>query len=325
MAAAVLDRPNGCLPPIRVDRVVADPAVIRTMAREHGPYFMPARYLINAGAANDAKGGSEDVEVPAHLIGPVWRGDWAIDGRPLVDGAEELLTLAPFVDGAREMCGAESIVDPQQVFINLTTPMRGSGFAHVDIPEFVGRDRANAPGWLLQAMGSSRAFEDVRITIVTAVSWFHTGERGFFRYWPEGIERQSVRHEDMWNTAVVGDNDFMFHKVERVGRDDQAAVQGLTIDSTLRHDGDAWRVTESGSSLASYADEDVRISLSWKARVYPSAREKAVAEAGDDALSDAAILERFAEALGEPLAAADLTSPALRDQLQARFPGYAAG
>ena len=139
MTAAVIDRPRGCLPPVRVDRVVEDPATIRAMARTHGPYFMPARYLINAGAANDAKGGSDNTEVPAHLIGPVWRGDWAIEGRPLVDGAQELLTLEPFVSGARQMCGPASVVDPQQVFINLTTPMPGSGFAHVDIPEFVGR------------------------------------------------------------------------------------------------------------------------------------------------------------------------------------------
>ena len=323
--AIALARPNGCLPPVPVDHVVDDPTTIRSMARAHGPYFMPARYLINAGAANDAKGGSETVEVPAHLIGPVWRGDWAIEGRPLVDGAQDLLTLAPFVAGARQMCGPAAVVDPQQVFINLTTPMPGSGFAHVDIPEFVGRDRSNAPGWLLQAMGSSRAFEDVRITIVTAVSWFHTGERGFFRYWPAGIDNPSIRHEDMWNTAVVGDNDFMFHKVERVGRDDQVRVEGLTIDSTLDHDGTGWQVLEDGSSLAAYTDDDVRISLSWKARVYPSHDAKDAATAGQGALADDTVLARFEEALGEPLAAADLTSPALRDQLQARFPGYAAG
>ena len=325
MAAITLDRPNGCLPPVPVERVVDDPDRIRAMARAHGPYFMPARYLLNAGAANDAKAGSESVEAPAHLIGPVWRGDWAIEGRPLVDGADDLLVLEPFVEGARSMCGPDSVVDPQQVFINLTTPMRGSAFAHVDIPEFVGRDRSNAPGWLLQAMGTSRAFEDVRITIVTAVSWFHTGERGYFRYWPEGIDNPSIRHEDMWNTAVVGDNDFMFHKVERVGRDDQSRVEGLTIDSTLDHDGADWQVLEAGSSLATYADDDVRISLSWKARVYPSPAAQEAAEAGTGALADDTILTRFEEALGEPVAAADLTSPALRDQLQARFPGYAAG
>ncbi len=324
-ATPVLARPDGCLLPVSVSRVLDDPARVRELARRTGPFFMPARYLVNAGAANDASSGSEEVEVPAHLIGPVWRGDWAIDGAPLVDGAEDLLTLGPFVEGAQTMCGPDAVVDPQQVFINLTTPMRGVGFAHVDIPEFVGRDRSNAPGWLLQAMGTSRAFEDVRITIVTAVSWFHTGERGYFRYWPRGIDNESVRHEDMWNTAVVGDNDFMFHKVERVGRDDQAPVQGLTIDTTLNHDGDAWQVLEQGSSLATYTDDDVRISLSWKARVHASPAAKDAAESGAGALSDDEILARFAAVLDEPLAADALTSPLLRDQLQARFPGYAAG
>ena len=41
-----LERPNGCLPPIGIDHVVDEPALIRDIARNNGPYFMPARYLI---------------------------------------------------------------------------------------------------------------------------------------------------------------------------------------------------------------------------------------------------------------------------------------
>lgn len=323
-----LERPRGCLAPVIVDRVVDDPDSIRTIARAHGPYFMPARYLVTAAAANDAGVTEGAAEVPSHLIGPVWRGDWAIGGVAQFPEADALLHLEPFVEGARTMCGADAVVDPQQVFVNLSTPMPGSAFSHVDIPEFVGWDRSNAPGWLLQAMGTSRLFEDIRITIVTAVSWFHSGERGYFRYWPNGRDAESVRHEAMWNTAVVGDNDFMHHKVERIGRADQEPVQGLTIDSTLTHDGEAWQVMEGGRSLATYTDDDVRISLSWKARVYASDADRAAAEAGEGTIAAEEIVARFAAALDEPIAATGpdaFASTALRDQLQSRWAGYVPG
>ena len=100
---------------------------------------------------------------------------------------------------------------------------------------------------------------------------------------------------------------------------------GSWYDPTHNGEGIILQVLEDGSSLAAYTDDDVRISLSWKARVYPSHDAKDAATAGQGALADDTVLARFEEALGEPLAAADLTSPALRDQLQARFPGYAAG
>ncbi len=65
------------------------------------------------------------------------------------------------------------------------------------------------------------------------MAWFYTGERGFFRYWPDGRDAPSVRHDNVWNTAVVGDNDFMHHQVERVGPVDAERIDGLTIDAAL--------------------------------------------------------------------------------------------
>lgn len=55
------------------------------------------------------------------------------------------------------------------------------------------RDAHANTGWFLQAMGSSGLFEDVRITIATAVAWFHVGPRCYFRYWPAGRDGDSVR------------------------------------------------------------------------------------------------------------------------------------
>ncbi len=323
-----IERPAGCLTPVALEEVVSDPDRIRDLARVSGPYFMPARYLIDGAAADAAGDGTaKRREVPSYLIGPVWRGNWCMGGKELVPGTADLLTHEGFTSAAREIFAAEVVV-PEQVFVNLTSPMKGSSFSHTDVPEFVGVDRSNAPGWLLLAMGASGLFEAERIAIVTAVSWFHKGERGFFRYWPEGRDAESVRHEDMWNTAVVGDNDFMHHQVERVGPRELGPPEGMTIDTTLDHDGERWRVLEAGETLATYDEEQVRLSLSWKAKVFATEAHREAVARGEGAVDTATALDRLASVMDEPLAESGpdaLSSDALRDQLSTRFSTYRAG
>ena len=213
MAPDTIRRPK---PPIVLAAVVPDGETVRAMARANGPYWQPGRMLTTSGAPRDAATiGDPDLEVDPRLVGPVFRGDWAFD-EALVDGAEALLRHDGFLAAAAAMYRTDVVV-PEQVYVNLTTPLPRTGFSHTDIPEFRGLDRRNAPAWLLSAMGASRLFEAERIHIVTAVAWFYRGEAGGLRYWPEGVEGPSVLHGDTWNTAVVGDNDFMAHEVQRVG------------------------------------------------------------------------------------------------------------
>ncbi|MEQ8839377.1 MAG: hypothetical protein RIB98_00185 [Acidimicrobiales bacterium] len=319
-------RPAGCLPPVAISQVVDDADHVRTMAERNGPYFMPGRYLVGGVPAEAASDGTilKHGDVPPGIIGPVWRGDWATHGRPHIEGADELLHSAVFIEAARQLFDAEIVV-PEQLFVNLTGPRAGDGFSHTDIPEFVGIDRSNAPGWFLTAMGVSGQFEDVRKNIATAVCWFHRGDRGYFRYWPDGRDAPSVRHEDMWNTGVMGDNDFMHHQVERVGEPDAAPVEGLSIDSLLDFDDRGWVVTDEGVELQRLEDRNVRLSLSWKAKVYADGATADAAQSGVGAIDLAEALDRFAAVVDEPLAATGedaLASPALRDQLSSRFTTY---
>lgn len=319
-------RPAGCLPPVTIPRVVDEPDLVRTMAERNGAYFMPGRYLVGGITADAASDGTilKHGDVPAGITGPVWRGDWAIHGQARIDGADELLHSAVFIESARQLFDAE-IVEPEQLFVNLTGPRSGDPFSHTDIPEFVGIDRSNAPGWFLSAMGQSGQFEDVRKNIATAVCWFHRGSRGFFRYWPEGRDAPSVRHEDMWNTGVMGDNDFMHHQVERTGEPDATPVEGLTIDSLLDHDGVDWVVTDEGAELGRLDDPNVRLSLSWKAKVYPDGATADAARSGVGAIGLEEALDRLAAVMDEPVAAHGhdaLSSPELRDQLRSRFTSY---
>ena len=132
----------------------------------------------------------------------------------------------------------------------------------------------------------------------------------------------------MWNTAVMGDNDFMHHQVERIGPRHMGPPENMTLDTLLDHDGEQWVVTEEDEVLARYDDEHVRLSLSWKAKVYADVATRAAADAGEGAIDAETALGRFADIIDEPLAATGpdaLASPELREQLHLRFAGYRTG
>lgn len=281
-----------------IDRVVDDPEFVRALARANAPY----------------PGG--EAWLPG-LVWPTWHSVWALDGQLLFDAAAPLFHHEGFVNAAMEMCGTDEIV-PEALHVNLTTPSRGQPVSHTDMPEFRGVDQSHAPGWFLQVMGASGLFEHVRINVITAVAWFYAGERGYFRYWPTGRDQQSIRHEAMWNTAVVGDNDFMHHKVERTGPGEMMPPAKMTNDTILDCDGDGWILVEDGQVLDHYGDEQVRLSVSWKAKV----RDR---EPRADPITLDDVFARFAEHVGDDFAASstdELFTDAARRQLIARWPGF---
>ena len=290
---------KGCLPPLAIESVFDDPESIRAIARANCPYFH---------------------ENPPDVLWPIWSAPWAAEGKPLVDAAAPLLHHAGFMSAAAEISGADRVV-PQGMYIRLSTPSRAQPVSHTDSPEFRGVDHRRAPGWFLQVMGVSGLFEQERINSVTAVSWFFAGECGFYRYWPGGRGEESIRHEAMWNTAVMGDNDLMHHKVERTGPEDLGPPAEMTVATILDRDGDDWVLIEDGRTLARYADEHVRLSLTWRAHVYDEG-------AGSARLTLDEVYSRMADAIGDDFAASstdELFSDAARKQLIPRWPGFLPG
>ena len=115
-----VDRPLGCLEPVPLTQVVEDPEAVREIARQNGPYFMPARYLISGETAADARNRTPRVvkDAPSYLIGPTWRGDWAFDGNVLVEDSSSLLHHDGFIRAAKELFSCDVVV-PEQVYVNL--------------------------------------------------------------------------------------------------------------------------------------------------------------------------------------------------------------
>ena len=217
------------------------------------------------------------------FIAPWFRGDWAY-GKPLVEGTEVFLEHEGFRSAAQEMFEGGVIV-PQIVYVNLNPPIAQVDPGHVDIPTFRGIDRTEYPVWLLATMLKSGLFERWYVPSVTAVAWYYEGEGGGFTYWPDGPDQSPISRPCIGNSAVVGDNDYMFHRVEAVGPDERTLPKGLTLESQLRWSDDAWEAVERDDVRARYRFEDVRVSVSWKAQVFADARQQALYRNHEDDLT----------------------------------------
>ena len=288
-------------PPVSVEGVLGDPGLVRRLAERHAPYAPVQRYVASAEeqrllSQNDrvdpAKGANAAEPV---FVAPVFRGDWAYD-TPLVDGVEPILYNEVFRKAACELFDAALVV-PQIVYANLTLPIPPYDVGHTDIPAFRGVDRTRYPVWLLVAMGRSGLFERWRVPIATAVSWWFEGEGGSFTYWPDGPDRPPRTVPPTPNTAVVGDNDFMFHRADGVGGAGVRWLRGLSLESRLRWlGGDDWAVVDGDREIVRLGWHEVRVSVSWKAQVFRDEEDRALYEEHSD---DLAVDEVFDRLLGD--------------------------
>lgn len=287
-------------PAVPIAEVFADPSCIDDLVRVHQPYWPVQRYVSNRAeyaALSGASGGAPSKT--AMPIAPVFRGDWAFGGE-ILDGIEPLLGHEPFVEAARTLFDAE-IVRPHSVYANLTWQLPyPQGRGHVDIPGFRGFDRTTVPVAFLTVMGLSGLFESERVKVATAVAWFYRGSDGGFEYWPEGPTAPSVVHEgNIDNTAIMGDNDFMWHRVRPLG----AVADGLatlTLDSELRSDdGERWTITDPAGDIASFGRESLRVSVSWKADVFTSDADRRRRDDHTDDLVADEVLRRISADLAE--------------------------
>ena len=283
--------------PVPVAAVFDDPTCVDRLLTDLAPYWPVQRYFANRAEYSTVSGQRSSDGAEEMVIAPVFRGDWAYDG-DVRAGVQSLLDHEPFVDAARRLFDAE-IVRPHTVYVNLTWQLPfEQGRGHTDIPAFRGFDRTTVPIAFLTIMGQSGLFEAERVKVATAVAWFYEGTDGGFEFWPDGPGGASVVHEgDIHNTAIVADNDFMWHRVRPVGRPEDGMVQ-LTTDSELRtDDGRTWTVGDADRELATFSRDSLRVSLSWKATVFTSEKDRRVHDEHLSDLDAGEVLRRLSEDL----------------------------
>jgi hypothetical protein len=165
---------------------------------------------------------------------PWFRGNWALGGKPLVDGAEVILHNKKFLEAARALFGT-SLVYPDFVVVNVNAPMP-AGARHVDIPSFHGATREHYPLPFLKVMGISGLFEAWRVVHIGAISWFYEGTRGSFDYWPEGLDGPMLSEQAPFgNVSILADNDRIYHRIGPIG-DPHAAMLDWRDRPSLRRE-----------------------------------------------------------------------------------------
>jgi hypothetical protein len=251
--------------PVVLDRAVDDAVLVHRLIDAHQPYWPVQRYFANSAEYAALSGQVEPAEM---IIAPVFRGNWATDGKVL-EGVGPILSSERFTQAARQLFGAQ-VVRPTTVYVNLTWQLPfPQGAGHTDVPAFRGFDRSTYPISFLTIMGLSGLFEAERVKVATAVAWFYGGTDGGFEYWPRGVEGPSMLHEGaIDNTAIVADNDFMWHRVRPTGKVENGMVT-LSRDAELvRRDATTWAIVDGDGDKAQFPAEQLRVSLSWKAVVF---------------------------------------------------------
>ena len=241
---------------IRIEPAFDDREQIRSMFERKAPYRALASY-----APEGIKDEAREVAKP---VLPWFRGDWALGGKPLVEGAEAILHNKSFLDAARASFGA-SAVYPEFVVVNINAPSP-AGNTHIDNPTFYGATRVDFPLPFLRVMGSSALFEPWRVR-ASALSWFYEGEGGSFDYWPEGLEGP-MRSEQapFGNVALCADTDRTYHRIGLIG--DSDASPRMSAAAHIHWNGDGnWSILENGEVRARHPSHAIRFSILWKAAI----------------------------------------------------------
>jgi len=223
-----------------------------------------------------------------------FRESYAYGDQVFIDGIEPFLHCEALVAAARAVHGRPVIV-PAIVYANILVP--GQELAvHTDVPEFRGANRKRFPQWLMVAMHHSGLFDAWRMPIVTGVAWFSACAGGEFVFYPQGADGPPVSLPAKRNTAILLDTDSVFHGVDPVGRD--APLAPLRPGMQLVFDGAGrWSIRDGDAIVASYAWDELRLSISWKAYCFADDAERRSWERHSDDLQLDTILDRLLDDL----------------------------
>jgi hypothetical protein len=321
--------------PVTVHGVLDDPELAWQLCETNAPYphvLMQREFAASLDAykeaartgARDAVGVMVDDEL---MTMPIFRGEYASAGLVHVPASAAVLHNERLIEAAGEVFDAE-IVRPFIVFSNLTAPMPRNK-KHTDVPTFRGVERSQYPAWVVWSMAASGQFERWRVKVATAVAWFYEGPNGGFSYWPDGGASPEVTIEPPSNTAVVGDNDFMYHRVEQVG---DGRIAMVPIDSLLSYDAPTsrWRIAKGDREFGDYGRDDVRISISWKAECFHDAEDARVYDEHLDDITFDQVLDTWrsdcaARGIALPETADPLHDQAFADAVAAAYDGFLNG
>ena len=272
--------------PLRVQPAYADRDAVRRTILDHAPYPM-----MSAGAGYSEMMQSAPLE-------PWFRTTWAADAKPLDESIRAVIDDPLFIEEAGKLFGAK-VIRPQALVVNVMGPM-AAGYRHVDLPTYRGIS-PKTPLWFPMVMGVSGLFERWAVRVAGALTWFYDGTDGEYEYWPRGIGHPSESERGPFgNVALFGDNDLMFHQVGTIGNAQHFQDQiKLTVHSEIRPGSDGWEITDGSSVIGTLPNDQVRISLLWRAITFRDEREALAYDEHEDDLDVETAISRFCDDLTE--------------------------
>jgi hypothetical protein len=234
---------------------------------------------------------------PGIPAAPWFRNFWALGGKLVFPGAEELFHNPLYIEAAKEAFGAE-VVSPLAMMTNLNAPSP-AGPPHLDLPFFRGAHQREVPSWMLAPMGYSGLFQPWAIPVVSVITWFYQGPGGEFEYWPDGLDEPSLRFSKLAaNQAVMADNEYTYHRVCQVGSPEVFLPDNrVPYSATLDLEGDEWIIRDGAAEVARYERGDIRISVLWKAYCFEDQAAADAFTSGEDDLSPGQIVDIFQDDL----------------------------
>jgi len=267
--------------PIRLSQAFIDPEHVLSLIDKGAPYK-----TITAVHKN-----------PANEESPGWfRNFWALGGKVLFDGAEEVFFNPLFIEAAKESFQAE-IIKPLTMMTNLNVPAPASP-PHLDLPFFRGAHKREVPSWMLAPMGYSGLFQEWAIPVASAISWFYEGNGGDFEYWPNGFDSPSVSVKPPYsNTSVLADNEYMYHRVGQMGEDQDYLAGGISSEALLHREANGWNIKHDGQSIRYFPNDQIRVSILWKAYCFKDQRAADLFSDPECNLTPQAVVDIFCEDL----------------------------
>ena len=265
-------------PPVVLGRAYDDPGEVLNLIERGAPYKSIT---------------AVQKEPEGTRAAPWFRNFWALGGKVIFPGAEQVFHNRNFIDAARETFKAQ-VVTPLAMMTNLNAPAPAAD-PHLDLPFFRGAHKREVPLWMLAPMGYSGLFHHWAIPVASAITWFYDGPGGEFEYWPEGLDAPSSLGTNLAdNQAVIADNEYMYHRVCQIG--DQAEFlpeNKIPYEAMLELTDDGWQITAGSSLLARYERGRIRASVLWKAYCFRDQEEADVFTSGSDNLTPSQIVEIF--------------------------------
>ena len=245
--------------PTRIQPAFADREQICAMFERYAPYQAVAAYAPE-GVVDET---SEQAKRP---VFPWFRGNWAVGGKPLVEGAEAILHNRSFLDAARSSFDT-SLVWPEMVVVNINAPMPASP-THIDNPSFYGATRENYPLPFLRVMGGSGLFETWRVVRASTISWFYedkaatsmTGRRALMVLRPTSNRRSAML---LFAETMIGCTTVSVPL--EIGTEE---MPRMSASAKIQPDGEGnWIILDNGEVRATYPSHAIRFSVLWKAEV----------------------------------------------------------